>query len=195
MKWAVLIGLAVCLLASGCVDSKNPLSDPQIPEPDTVWSEPVNGLRARLLVLPSEKPQSPFCRVYIEFQNVSDVGNPMKVRFTPDTLGLAVADEKGKTLAITTGNYDGGSPIGEPLLLPYEGTLRFRISFPGLGYMPERDKVIVDVGPFKSWIIPQDDSTYYLSGTLSIKKEKGDHPYMDWSGTLILPGVAILTTR
>ena len=49
----------------------------------------------------------------------------------------------------------------------------------------------MDVGPSSVWSIPQDGSAYYLSGTLSIKKETGDHPYMDWSGTLTLPSVAI----
>ena len=94
-------------------------------------------------------------------------------------------------LAVANEPYDGMSPLWQPILLPYAGTLRFQISFPGLEYRPERDKVIVDVGASKSWIIPQDGSTYYLSGTLSIKKEKGDHPHLDWSGTLTLPRVAI----
>jgi len=172
----------MCLLA-GCFDST-----------DTSWSEPANGLRGRLLVLPSEKPESPFCRVYIEFQNVSDVAGQMKLRFTPEKLQLAVTDRNGNRVATANGSYDGMSPLWEPVLLPYGGTLRFQISFPGLGYKPETDKVIVDVGPSKAWIIPQDGSTYYLSGTLSIQKEKGNPPH-DWSGTLTLPRVAIPKPR
>jgi hypothetical protein len=158
---------------------------------DALWSPSADGLRARLLVLPSEKPESPFCRVYIEFQNVSDVASPMKLRFATDNLSLAVADKNGKELTIANGPYDGLSPIGQPMSLPYDGVLRFRISFPGLGYRPGDDKVIIDVGVSRTWIIPQDGSTYYLSGVLSIKKETGGHLALDWSGTLILPKVAI----
>ncbi|HEV8331176.1 MAG TPA: hypothetical protein VGQ22_07145, partial [Steroidobacteraceae bacterium] len=50
---------------------------------DDVWSKPVNGLRARLLVLPSERAGSPFCRVFIEFENVDDVAGQKKIRFSP----------------------------------------------------------------------------------------------------------------
>jgi predicted GNAT family acetyltransferase len=44
----------------------------------------------------------------------------------------------------------------------------------------------VDVGVDKAWVIPQDGKRYYLSGSLTIEKKEGDHPYMDWSGTLLL---------
>ena len=96
----------------------------------------------------------------------------MKLRFNPDKLTLTVADICSTKLAVANEPYDGMSPLWEPILLPCDGTLRFRVSFPGLGYRPEKDKVIVDVGASKSWTIPQDGSTYYLSGTLSIEKEK-----------------------
>src|SRR5437588_2794087 len=51
---------------------------------DAGWSMPVKGLRARLVVLPSEKADSAFCRVFIEFENVDDVVGQKKIRFTPD---------------------------------------------------------------------------------------------------------------
>lgn len=156
----------------------------------TGWSKPVKGLRARLQILPSQKSDSPFCRVFIEFQNVDDVAGQKKIRFTPDKLDLRVTDKNGKELPIANGAYDGMSPLWEPTLLPYSGTLRFQISFPGLGYRPT-DEVIIDVGSSKAWVVPQDGSTYYLSGSLSIRREKTDHPYMDWSGTLDLPKVEI----
>ena len=73
--------------------------------------------------------------------------------------------------------------------------MRFRISFPGLGYNPKTDKVIVDVDPSGQWIIPQDGSTYYLSGNFTIDKKESDHPHMDWSGTLNLPKIEIPTAK
>lgn len=89
------------------------------------------------------------------------------------------------------GILHGSIPITPTTWVPFEGTLRFQVSFPGLGYNRDKDNVVVDVGPSKSWIIPLDGSTYYLSGTLSVRKEEGDHHHIDWSGTLTLPGAAI----
>ncbi len=155
------------------------------------WSNPINGLRARLLVLDPQKPNSRFCRVFIEFENVADVMGQMHIRFATRKLKLRVTNQDGKDLAIATTAYDGFSPNWEAIALPYGGVLKFQISFPGLGYNPATDKVIVDVGAGAAWVIPQDNSIYYLSGTLSISPEMGDHPYMDWSGVLDLPRVAI----
>ena len=155
---------------------------------DAGWPKPVNGLRARLVVLPSKDANSPFCRVFIEFENVDDVEGQKKIRFAPDKLVLRVA---GKELPLANGPYDGLSPFWETIALPYAGSLKFQISFPGLGYRTTSDKVIVDVGCRKAWVIPQDGTPYFLSGSLSIGKEKSDHPSMDWSGTLELPKVEI----
>jgi hypothetical protein len=159
-------------------------------ENDALWSAPVNGLRARLTILPAEKPGSPFCRVMIEMQNVDDVAGQKKIRFSPECLALHVADGAGRELPVSSGPYDGMSPQWEPTLLPYAGTIRFQVSFPGLGYR-STDKVIVDVGPSKAWIVPQDASAYFLSGKLIVEKRDGDHPHMDWSGELALPKIEI----
>ena len=122
---------------------------------------------------------------------MSDSAGQKRIRFTPDKLALRVTDKSGKELSIAGGHYDGMSPLWETIPLPYAGTLKFQISFPGLGYHPTKDKVIVDVGARKSWVIPQDGTTYYLSGNCTVRREKSDHPYMDWSGTLELPKVEI----
>jgi hypothetical protein len=155
---------------------------------DTSWSKPLKGLRARLLVL--QQTNSPFCRVFLEFENVDDVAGQKKIRFAPGKLALRVRDKDGKELALANGPYSGMAPLWEPIALPHAGSMTFQISFPGLGYSA-KDKVIVDVGSQKAWVIPQDGSTYWLSGSLTIEKEKSDHPYMDWSGTLELPRVEI----
>ena len=157
---------------------------------DSLWSKPVNGLRARLLILPANNSDSPFCRVLIEMQNVDDVLGQKKIRFNPDKLALYVKDKNGKLLPIANEPYDGMSPFWKPILLPYFGTIKFQISFQGLGVSPTA-KIIVDVGPSKVWIIPQDGLTYWLSGTLTIEKQKSDHSVMTWNGTLELPGVEI----
>jgi hypothetical protein len=113
------------------------------------------------------------------------------IRFAPRKLKLRVTNQTGKDLAIATDSYDGYSPDWEAIALPYAGVVKFRISSPGLGYNPATDKVIVDVGAGAAWVIPQDDSIYYLSGTISIEPEERDQPPMDWSGVLDFPRVAI----
>lgn len=155
------------------------------------WSKPDNGLRGRLLVLSSEKTDSPFCRIFIELQNVADVMGQRRIRFNPEKLELEVTDKKGKLPLTLPGAYSAMTPLWETTLLPYASTMRFQVSFPGMGYQPATDKVIVDIGPSKTWVIPQDGSVYYLSGTFSVSREKSDHPHMDWSGTLNLPKVEI----
>jgi len=162
----------------------------QAAEDDATWSKPEKGVRGRLLVLPSAKPDSPFCRVFIELQNVGDVAGQITIRFSPEKLDLQATENNGKPLAGANGPYDGMSPIWKPISLPYAGTIKFQISFPGLGYQPEKDKVIIDMGPGRSWIIP-DKGAYFLSGTFSVTRESSDHPYMDWSGKLTLPMVQI----
>ena len=162
---------------------------------EPAWSPAVNGLRARLVVLPPEEAGSPFCRVLIEMENVADVAGQMKIRFTPGKLALRVTDETGKNLPTTNGPYDGTAPLWEPTLLPYRGIIKFQISFPGLGFNPAADKVIIDVGSSGFWSIPQDGSQYYLSGSLTVPGEPGDHPYTDWSGSLELPKVKIRGAR
>ena len=158
------------------------------------WSEPVNGLRARLLVLPAKPGEAPFCRVMIEMENVSDNGGQKRIRFHPDKLKLRVVDQDGQELPSANGSYDGMSPDWEPLLLPYGGTLRFPFDLRGLGYRPE-DKAIIDIGPPHVWVIPQDGAVYRLEGEFTVKKEPRDHRHKDWSGTLKLPPVEIPTGK
>jgi hypothetical protein len=61
-----------------------------------------------------------------------------------------------------------------------------------MGYRPETDRTIIDLGPDESWVIP-DGSTYFLSGTLTIPKQEADHPHYDWNGTLSFPKIPIPT--
>ena len=153
------------------------------------WSERVNGIRARLSL--ERQKDSPFLKVFIEFQNTSDTAGIKKLRFTPDTILAQVVDENGEPLKMPLDfPYDGLSPIWEPLGLPFEGTMKFRISFPGMGYRPDQDHTLIDFGPDACWAVP-DDQNYFLASTLTIPKQKGDHPHSDWNGTLILPKVPI----
>ena len=170
-----------CLVLAALVGAEN----------DAAWSKPVNGLRGRLIIEPAKEQNSPFCRVFVELENVDDVAGQKRIRFDTDKLSLRVTDSDGKALSVANGPYDGRKPLWETIALPFEGTIKFRVSFSGLGYKPGLDRAIIDIDGGKAWIIPQDASAYYLSGSLTIAKEKGDHPHMDWSGTLELPKALI----
>lgn len=154
------------------------------------WSESVNGVRARLLL--ERQKDSPFLKIFIEIQNTSDVAGMKKIRFTPAAIQIQVTDESGTPLKRSSNPYDGMSPIWEPLQLPYEGMMRFQISFPGLGYQPTRDRTIIDLGPRSSWIIPN-DQIYYISGAMAIPKQADDHLHSDWNGTLNFSKIPIPT--
>ncbi|OJV19081.1 MAG: hypothetical protein BGO12_07690 [Verrucomicrobia bacterium 61-8] len=154
------------------------------------WSEPENGMRARLS-LESQK-DSPFLKVYIEFQNTSGVAGMRKIRFNPQTIHAKVVNKNGDPLHTPIGAYDGTAPLWEPLLLPYEGTIKFNISFPGMGYRQDQNVILIDLGPEACWAVPNDQD-YFLSAVLTIPKQEGDHPHFDWSGTLDLPKVRIPT--
>jgi len=183
MKKALLISLSILILAAG------------VAAQETEWSKPFNGLRARLFVFPSDKADSPFCRVFIEMQNVGGVGGQMRIRFNPDRITFQVTDKTGKQLMRPSSVvWDGMVPPWETTQLPWTGTIKFQISFPGAGYRLT-DKAIIDLGPGRTWTIPQDGTEYLLSGKLTIEKKSGDHPYMDWSGTLDLPPVEILKPK
>lgn len=152
------------------------------------WSETVNGLRARLSV--ERDKDSPFVKVFLELQNTSDVAGIKTIRFTRKSITPTVTNKAGEELQRALGMYSSLSPDWTPLKLPFDGTMRFRISFPGLGFNQEKDKTIVDLGSQHSWIIPQ-EGEWFLSGSLKIDKQEGDHSSMDWSGTLSLPKIRI----
>jgi hypothetical protein len=179
MKKAVLLFFALLILAASATAQ------------DSSWSKSINGLRARLLVLQPDKTYFPFCQVFIELQNVSNIGGQMRIRFTPDAMTFKVTDKSGRQLLKpSSGVWDGMVPKWETTQLPWKGTMKFQISFAGAGYRPT-DKVIIDMGPGRTWPIPQDGVEYELSGKLIIERKIGDHPYLDWSGTLELPPVNI----
>jgi hypothetical protein len=101
------------------------------------------------------------------------------------------ATDKELPLNIASG-YDGCQPDWKPILLPMNGTIRFQISFPGSGYNPKADKVIVDVDASNTWVIPQDKQTYFLSGIFSVESSGNQR---GWSGMLELPKVGIPKKR
>ncbi len=130
--------------------------------------------------------------VFIEFENVDD-GAEKHLRFAYDgQTTFQVVDQNDKPLARRNyGPYDVIKPEHEPITLPHQGKIEFEISFPGTGFLGTNPNLAIDLGEDYVWGIPQDGSTYYLAGKLTIEPKEGDQPYIDWSGTLELPKTKI----
>ncbi len=157
---------------------------------DAAWSPTVNGLRGRLVIPAQQSNGDPFVRVYLELQNTLNLLGYRKVRYAENVLSLRVTDESGQNLPAANEPYDGMSQLPEPLLMPFDSTLRFLINGHGLGVPPGAQRIL-DFGPMSSWIIQSNGHSYLLSGTLTILPQAGDHPTMDWHGALELPRVPI----
>jgi hypothetical protein len=156
---------------------------------DENWSEPVNNIRARLSL--ERDPNSSFLKVFVEFQNVADFMGSIKMRFKPELLTLQVADAKNQPVEKPGSvNYSAMKPLWEPLLLPFEGNLRFRVSFPGFGTKLGSDRTIIDHDFDQIWVVPE-QGDHFVSGRIVIPEQRGDHPKLDWSGTLELPAIKI----
>ena len=156
---------------------------------DTGWSAPVNGLRARLSVVPSDKPDSPFCRVFIEMQNVSNIMGQKKIRFDPDRLELKVTDVKdGKPLAPTDGMYDGFFHPGTRHRFRMGVRQSFRLVFPARAIAPPTRSSSI-------WARRKFGSSRQTAGICwpenSLYQPRKVIILLDWSGTLELPAVRI----
>src|SRR6478735_3897790 len=85
------------------------------------WSKVDNGLRGRLIILPSAKLESPFYRVFVELQNVD---GQKTIKFNPDKMKFKVASKDGELISESGGAYEGKKPLWDPIFLPMEGTIR-----------------------------------------------------------------------
>lgn len=157
------------------------------------WSEPVNGLRARMTMKRSEVFNgTPMIATYLELQNVSDVGNPMNVAWRRERMDFRVVDADGRELPKAMGPYSGGGFHVHDLVLPYDSRLSFNISCRGLG-VPADKAALIDLGPPNCWIIERDGKDYYLEASFEIPQSKRDRedPTRPWHGRIELPRVQI----
>jgi hypothetical protein len=161
------------------------------PEEALSWSEPVNGLQARLSFVRKEAVNgTPIIAAYLELKNVSDVGNVMEVPLDPEKIHFTVTDAVGKEVKPANGPYDGISvdDLGA-LRLPYDSCLRFNISCCGAG-IPRDQAGLLDLGACRDWVFKSGDrGTYYLQGRFTVEKGKD----RSWSGTVDLPKVKVPT--
>jgi len=157
------------------------------------WSEPTNGLRARLALRRSAVVNgTPILTTYLELQNVSDVSNPMKIAWRRNGMVFRVVDADGSELSKAMGPYSGHVFPGQDLVLPYDSTMSFSISCSGLG-IPADKAALIDLGGSINWIIEDDEKDYYMEASFQIpqSKRKLDDPTRPWHGRIELPRIQI----
>ena len=155
------------------------------------WSEAARGLRGRLIA----REDKPFhgtrtIAVYLELENVSDVGNQMEFFFDPmGSMDSRVVDAAGKELIQPPTATDIVSPGPFWLALPNDGSMRFRVSVTGYGvYDNSGTQVQMSSG---NWLIkPSDKGKYYLEAKFFSKPPESDKRRA-WVGELKLPKVLI----
>jgi hypothetical protein len=155
------------------------------------WSEPVNGLRGRLIA----KEDSTFrgtrmIAVYMELENVSDVGNPMQLYFDPiKSVESRCVDSNGKDLKQPPTAADVITPSAYWLSIPNDGKLRFKISVTGYGVYDNSGTNIQMMSG--NWLIkPGDKQKYYLQAKF-ISQPPELSRIRAWSGEVELPKVLI----
>jgi hypothetical protein len=156
------------------------------------WSKPVNGLRARLVVVQKEPFNgTPVLVAYLELRNVSDRFNPLEVPWEQAELKFTVTDATGQAVRPANGPYSEiRGPVGL-LRLPFDSELRFNITHRGAG-VPKDQGGILDLGVTSHWIFPPGDGqVYYLQGTLTLRNNNEQL----WSGTIALPRARISVTK
>ena len=158
------------------------------PEEALSWSDPVNGLQARLSFARKEAVNgTPIIATYLELKNISDVGNVMEVPLAPEKIHFTVTDAAGKEIEPSNGPFDGISVELGVLRLPYDSSLRFNISSNGAG-IPKDQAGMLDLGASRDWVFKSGDKgPYYLHGRFAVEKGKEG----SWSGTVDLPKLKI----
>lgn len=157
------------------------------------WSPVVQGIQGRLIVSQGEKVNGTWLpHVYLELRNVSDVADPVNIYYgNGEGLRCEVMDSQNKKLADEmTLDFDAMLPPPYEIVLPYDSSLRFRVSVPGWG-IPKNAGAFFGVrgGP---WIIPGNVSgDYILQGVFSPKAIHKIGFQREWHGTLLLPKVKV----
>jgi hypothetical protein len=161
------------------------------------WSDPVldsrgQGVQARTIVtqgkLLGDGKTRETC-VYVELRNASAaVGDPLLIYVDPD-IRWELKDGKGKPAPQPRGSFiSGGKPGPGWYSLPYDATLRLRVSPYGFGHP---DGLLLSF-PGGTWVIPGDArEDYFLSGVLKLDSGDASDRRPAWRGSVKLPPVRL----
>jgi hypothetical protein len=196
MKIKLLTSFCVVLLCRVCLGG---LAD--APKAIGEWSEPTNGLRARIL-FGEDTPLYGSRRgvIYLELQNLRNVSfdDTLAVYYdstnpTNSPVQSELRDSHGKVITYNgMCVYSGGIPSGRWLMLPHDSTLRLRVTLAGFWIPRNSGIVIPGSGTVYLHVIPRSETNdCYLFATLNITSPKNEHRLDAWEGALKLPPVRI----
>ncbi len=159
------------------------------------WSEPVNGLRGRLLIEPRPKVNdSTIIGVALELMNVSD--HPIMILNSPELINTELFNGAGKPIEPRRDlPMDGLVPFPEWKSIPSGQSIKFAIESHSAGV--PLGVIFIDLyahGDVDRVWTPDpavQGSEYYLRGTFQQGKDLKDSPPASWNGTINLPFVKI----
>ena len=156
------------------------------------WSEVVDGIQGRLII----SEDQPFngtqiLAVYLELRHVSNNGSPIEIYFDPiHTFQCQLLGAHDKPVA--TAGLPASILVSRPfwLVLPYDSSLRFRISESGYG-VPRNERALISLG-CGDWVLQSGDvREYKLEVTFVVNPPKVDIDRRVWKGVMKLPRVKI----
>jgi hypothetical protein len=149
------------------------------------WSEPVDGLRGRLLVSQGRTLGDGKARetlVYVEFKNVAESGERW-LTFDPDALACELLDAAGKAVPPTPVPGSGGRPGKSVVTIPFDSSIRLRANPYAFG---RAEGLLIPLNN-TAWHI-KDGADYFLAGTLTVPPVPWNGPGKPpWAGELKLP--------
>jgi hypothetical protein len=154
------------------------------------WSEPINGLQARLTL--EEKPKVNGTRLlmpFLELRNVSDLASPMEVNCERQFLKIELVDAEGKEInGRSSLSRSGPIPILNTIILPAHSAIRISLECRNWGVPKDTAAMVAtDSG---AWIIDASEKgNVYLRATLTGEKSEPDHK--KWKGRIQTPLIAI----
>jgi hypothetical protein len=158
------------------------------------WSDPVNGLRGRLVLTPDRQDDRPQLKLDLELENRRDSLGPLEIRWDDPpsrNLQLSLEDEAGSPVVdkMIPGGNERHS-LAYHLAIPKDATIRIPITERAYAYQPD-GQVWLRPFAFVKWTLPTNRSQLYLRG--SVRPLPGDEPApaLTWKGSLPLPRVRL----
>jgi hypothetical protein len=156
------------------------------------WSEPVDGVRGRLLFGEEDAKLNGnrIGMIYLELQNVSDNASPEEIYFDiRSALKCELLDAGHKVVPPVLRDRSIETPGSYWIALPHDSSMRFRVSVTGHSCSKNAGLVI---GMMRNpWVIPADArDDYFFRGAFHVDPPKGERR-RPWQGVLKLPEVRI----
>lgn len=154
------------------------------------WSDAVDGIQGRLITnRVSDFYGTRIVNVYLELKNPG--AGPLEVYFDENTLKSRVVDSTEiLVFRPTEASMSIFVPPPYKLILPYDSTLRFRVSVSGYG-IPKEAGTAIQMMEGLLLIESDQKQKFYFESSLTSKPQTVDFSAKQWQGTIKLPRVLI----